>query len=117
MALKRVYVHADIYAPFRDALLAAISAFAVGDGFSEGVFLGPVQNRAQYDRVKEMIADAESQDVSLLSPEQGAVPDKGLFIVPTVVVNPPDDSRVVVEEPLGKYISLPLSRKADHISM
>jgi acyl-CoA reductase-like NAD-dependent aldehyde dehydrogenase len=29
---------------------------------------------------------------------------KGYFVTPTIISNPPDDSRIVVKEPFGKLV-------------
>ncbi|KAJ4188151.1 hypothetical protein NW759_016852 [Fusarium solani] len=103
IAIKRIYVHSSIY----DELVAEIAAVAqnlpVGDGFQEGVFLGPVQNSLQYDRVRNLLADIQNKSLKIATngAAQSATPNKGYFIMPTIVDNPPDDSRIVVEEPFG----------------
>jgi acyl-CoA reductase-like NAD-dependent aldehyde dehydrogenase len=40
LALKRIYIHADIYNEFRDAMVEYTKTLQVGDGTTEGVFLG-----------------------------------------------------------------------------
>jgi acyl-CoA reductase-like NAD-dependent aldehyde dehydrogenase len=40
LALKRIYIHADIYSEFRDAMVEYTKTLQVGDGTTEGVFLG-----------------------------------------------------------------------------
>jgi acyl-CoA reductase-like NAD-dependent aldehyde dehydrogenase len=105
VATKRMYIHRDIY----DAVAAALVAFAakvrVGDGADQGTDLGPIQNRVQFDRVKGIIADAKAQGLNMLV--GGDVPDgKGYFVPVTIIDNPPEDSRVVVEEAFGPVLPL-----------
>lgn len=110
IATKRMYIHDDIY----DEMLAAFHRLAkdavVGDGAQQGVQYGPVQNRAQYDRVRSLIDSARAEGLSLL---QGAdVPEgDGYFIPITLVDNPPEDAAVVTEEAFGPV--LPLLRFSD----
>jgi len=82
----------------------------VGDGAQQGVQYGPVQNRAQYDRVRGLIDDARAEGLTLL---QGAdVPESdGYFIPITLVDNPPENAAVVTEEAFGPI--LPLLRFSD----
>lgn len=48
MAIKRIYVHEKIYDEFRDAMVKFTKDnFKVGPASEEGVFLGPLQNKAQ----------------------------------------------------------------------
>jgi acyl-CoA reductase-like NAD-dependent aldehyde dehydrogenase len=76
----------------------------MGDGFKEGVFLGPVQNSMQYERVCGFFDDVEKQGYKVAV--GGKVPtSEGYFITPTIIDNPREDSRIVVEEPFG--MSLP----------
>lgn len=70
-----------------------------------GAMLGPVQNQLQFERVKDLLADIELQKLNLATGSTGATVGKGYFITPTVVDNPPDDSRIVVEEPFGMSFS------------
>ncbi|MEJ8847615.1 aldehyde dehydrogenase family protein [Variovorax rhizosphaerae] len=110
VAAKRIYVHDAIYEAFAQAFAAAAKAAPMGAGTQEGVMLGPVQNRPQYERVKELIAATRDAGHSFLA--GGDVPEgPGYFIPPTVVDNPPDDARVVVEEPFGPIV--PLLRFSD----
>ena len=52
LAIKRVYAHSDIY----DALCAELARLAeeavVDDGLKQGAQIGPLQNKAQYEKVK-----------------------------------------------------------------
>lgn len=105
IAAKRIYVHESIYDAFAQAFAAAAKATPMGPGTQEGVMLGPVQNRPQYERVKELIAATRNAGQRFLA--GGEVKDgPGYFIAPTVVDNPPDDARVVVEEPFGPIVPL-----------
>ncbi|KAI9146709.1 putative aldehyde dehydrogenase FUS7 [Paramyrothecium foliicola] len=105
--LKRIYVHESIFDEFRDALVKHIKAFTIGDGSKEGTTHGPLQNRMQYDRVKTFFDDIEKQGWKVatggkMEPE----PNGGYYITPTVIDRPPEDSRIVVEEPFGPIVPL-----------
>lgn len=105
IATKRLYIHDSAY----DALAAELTAIAnrvkTGNGLEQGTDLGPVQNRAQYERVKALIADAQAEGLTFLA--GGEVPEgKGYFIPVTLVDNPPEDSRVVAEEAFGPVLPL-----------
>jgi acyl-CoA reductase-like NAD-dependent aldehyde dehydrogenase len=63
----------------------------------------------QFERVKGFFADIEKEGMSI------AVGGKnpggtGYFITPTIIDRPPEDSRLVVEEPFGKRTFLLESR-------
>lgn len=109
VATKRLYIHADIYDRLRDRLHQLAKELPVGDGAQQGVRYGPIQNEAQYHRVLALLDDARAQGLTLL--EGGPVPDEGYFVPLTLVDNPAEDSRVVVEEAFGPV--LPLLRFED----
>lgn len=101
VASKRIYVHRDIYDEFRAALVSVVKSWKVGAATEEGVMLGPVQNKPQYDIVKGFVN--ESLDKGHKFALGGAVePGQGFFIQPTIIDNPPEDSRIVAEEPFGE---------------
>ncbi|MAF63324.1 MAG: aldehyde dehydrogenase [Blastomonas sp.] len=104
VATKRLYIHADIYDAMRDRLHTLAQSLPVGDGSQQGNRYGPVQNEPQYRRVCALIDDARAQGLTLL--EGAPVPDSGYFVPLTLVDNPPEDSRVVVEEAFGPVLPL-----------
>lgn len=104
VATKRMFIHADIYDQVRDRLHELAKATPVGDGAQQGNRYGPIQNEAQYRRVLDLIDDARATGLTLL--EGGSVPERGYFVPLTLVDNPPDDARVVVEEAFGPVLPL-----------
>lgn len=54
----------------------------------------------QFDRVKDLIASFDEDNLKVAVGDPKTTPTgKGHFIHPVIVDNPPDDSRIVVEEP------------------
>ncbi|ATU95473.1 aldehyde dehydrogenase family protein [Phyllobacterium zundukense] len=105
VAAKRLYIHEDIY----DELAAELVAFArtvkVGDGSDQGTDLGPIQNRMQFEKLKDLFADIKDRGQNvLLGGDIGEGP--GYFVPVTIVDNPPEDSRVVMEEAFGPVLPL-----------
>ncbi|KAL7765856.1 hypothetical protein ACKLNR_003772 [Fusarium oxysporum f. sp. zingiberi] len=102
IAIKRIFVHESIYDDVLETLASTVKSLPVGDGLESTTVMGPVQNHLQFDRVKSLLADIQSHGLKLAagstSPSDAG---KGYFITPTVVDNPPDASRIVVEEPFG----------------
>ncbi|MEM8937236.1 MAG: aldehyde dehydrogenase family protein [Pseudomonadota bacterium] len=105
VATKRLYVHEEVYDKLRDKLLEIAKATIVGDGSEQGVGLGPIQNKPQYNRVMELLEDAKANDLTLL---QGSdIPGgDGYFVPVTIVDNPPESSRVVQEEAFGPILPM-----------
>jgi acyl-CoA reductase-like NAD-dependent aldehyde dehydrogenase len=110
VAIKRLYIHADIYDAVAHELVEFAKTVTIGDGSLQGIDLGPVQNKAQFDKVKNLLDDARAQGQKFLIGGE-ASEGPGYFIPVSIVDNPPEDSRVVVEEAFGPV--LPLLRYDD----
>ncbi|QUT05738.1 aldehyde dehydrogenase family protein [Sphingobium phenoxybenzoativorans] len=105
VAAKRLYVHRDIYDQLSKALVDYATTVVVGDGSQQGTDLGPIQNKMQFEKLKDLLADARSSGLRFLL--GGDIPDgKGYFVPITLIDNPPEDSRVVVEEAFGPVLPL-----------
>lgn len=105
IASKRIYVHADIYDRLRDAIAAYAATVRIGDGADQGTQLGPINNRPQFDRVVDLIRDAQTQGYRFVT---GGLPDggRGYFVPVTILDNPPENSRIVQEEQFGPVMPL-----------
>ncbi|KAE9579211.1 hypothetical protein CGMCC3_g4806 [Colletotrichum fructicola] len=107
LTIKRIYVHTDIYPQFLQAFSAVVESFKPGDGFAEGVLLGPIQNETQFKKIQNMVSEVRSANLKIVSGNtSSATTGKGYFIAPVVVDNPPDDAPVVTQEPFGPVIPL-----------
>ena len=85
-------------------MVAHTKTLKIGNGTEEGVFLGPVQNSMQYERVKGFFDDVEKNGMKVAV--GGKVSESGgYFINPTIIDSPNEDSRIVQEEPFGMYLS------------
>ncbi|MCB1677192.1 MAG: aldehyde dehydrogenase family protein [Halioglobus sp.] len=109
-AIKRMYVHADIHDAIAQGLVQYSQYIEMGDGTREGVVLGPVQNKMQFDKVCALAASARQAGGRFLcggEPRGGA----GYFFPVSIVVDLPNDARLVQEEQFGPI--LPLIRYTD----
>ncbi|KAI0098142.1 Aldehyde/histidinol dehydrogenase [Nemania sp. FL0031] len=108
--IKRLYVHEDVYDTFLAAALAFIQHLKLGDGFEDGVFIPPLTNIEQFERVKALLADIKSSHLKLATgstePVPGAGQSTGYFIAPTIVDNPPDDCQLVCGEQFGPVLPI-----------
>jgi len=108
IAMKRLYVHESIYDEMCDELAAIAKASVVGDGLEQGTQIGPLQNKMQFEKVKEILEDARKHGTILAG---GEAPTKGYFIRPTIVRDITDGSRLVDEEQFGPV--LPVIKYSD----
>lgn len=109
IAMKRLYVHEKIYDEMCDELAAIANNTIIGDGLKQGTQLGPLQNKMQFEKVKELIEDAKKTGKVIAG---GDVPEeKGYFIRPTIVRDISDGTRLVDEEQFGPV--LPVIKYSD----
>ena len=109
IAMKRLYVHESIYDEMCDELAKIADAAIVGNGLEQGTQLGPLQNRMQFEKVKELLDDAKKTGKVIAG---GTVPDQaGYFIKPTIVRDITDGARLVDEEQFGPV--LPVIKYSD----
>jgi len=105
--IKRLYIHEDIYEEVRDALADFIATnIKVGDGTEADTDLGPIQNSMQYDKVKGYFADCHANGYEFAIGGEIDESAPGWFVPVSLVDNPPDNSRIVVEEPFGPILPL-----------
>jgi acyl-CoA reductase-like NAD-dependent aldehyde dehydrogenase len=112
MAVKRIYAHERIYDALCDALAAEARKAKVGSGLEPGVELGPIQNRAQYDRLVGLLEDTRRSGARILA--GGEVPSgPGYFFPPTLVADIDETSRLVREEQFGPIVPILKYRDVD----
>ncbi|MFQ5558553.1 MAG: aldehyde dehydrogenase family protein, partial [Acidimicrobiales bacterium] len=63
---KRLFVHDDVYDDVVAALDEVAANIAMGNGLDEGVMLGPVQNRPQFDKVRDLVDDARQRGATIV---------------------------------------------------
>ncbi|HEY7776178.1 MAG TPA: aldehyde dehydrogenase family protein [Kineobactrum sp.] len=101
-ALKRLYVHEDIYDDMCEALAAIARSVKTGDG-SEDPDFGPVQNKLQFEKVCAIAEDARASGARFLSGGE-PMPGPGYFFPVTIVADIGDNTRLVQEEPFGPIL-------------
>lgn len=97
---NRLYVQAGVYDAFARKLVAKVRELRVGDGFEDGVEIGPLIDQKAVEKVKEHIADALAHGGTLLA--GGGESERGSnFITPTVIAGATAEMRVAREETFG----------------
>ncbi|KAI1464446.1 aldehyde dehydrogenase [Daldinia caldariorum] len=108
--IKRLYVHESVYDTVVATLLAVLPHLKLGDGFADGAFIPPLTNVQQFERVRELLSEVERTGLKLIAgstkPTPGAGKYTGYFVAPTVIDNPPEDSKIVAEEQFGPVIPI-----------
>lgn len=107
VATKRIYIHQDIYESFLKAMIAFTKSIKVGSSDEAGVLVGPIQNEMQYEKVQQFFQDSKKNGYKFAVGTQEVEKSAGYFIQPTIIDNPPNDSRIITEEPFGTSPFLP----------
>jgi acyl-CoA reductase-like NAD-dependent aldehyde dehydrogenase len=105
MAVKRVFVPESMH----DAVVAELAVKAreikVGNGLDEGVEMGPVNNRPQFERVSVLVAEAVEAGATAVT---GGAPldGDGYFYAPTILTGVAEGTRIVDEEQFGPALPI-----------
>ena len=115
IAIKRLYVHESVYRPVVGALAKLAREVKVGGAFEEGVEVGPINNRPQFERVADLVEDARSRG-GRVAAGGAALARSGYFYPPTIVGDVGEGVRLVDEEQFGTALPiLKYSRLEDAI--
>src|SRR5260221_4765275 len=102
LAIKRLYVHDSMYDEMCEELGELAESTIVDDGIKQGTQMGPLQNKAQFEKVKGFLDDARRHGSIVAGGD--VLQRKGYFISPTIVRDISDDSRLVSEEQFGPVL-------------
>lgn len=96
----RFFVHDSIFEEYADRFTERAAATVVGNGTESGVEMGPLANDRRVPALSDLVEDARAKGAEVRT--GGArIGNKGYFFEPTVLVNVPEDARVMQEEPFG----------------
>ncbi|WP_420507191.1 NAD-dependent succinate-semialdehyde dehydrogenase [Nitratireductor aquimarinus] len=96
----RFFVHESIFDEYADAFVKRAAQTVVGNGVEPGVEMGPLANERRLPALSALVEDARARGAEVRT--GGArMSNAGYFFQPTVLVNVPDDARVMQEEPFG----------------
>jgi succinate-semialdehyde dehydrogenase/glutarate-semialdehyde dehydrogenase len=108
LAVKRLYLFEEIYDEFMEGLLQKVGNYRVGDPRTRPekpyIRMGPLHTAYQREEIEDQLADAVDKGADVLiggeRPEDPELQD-GFFFEPAVVVDVPEDSKLVTEEVFG----------------
>lgn len=107
--IKRLYVHDSLYDEMCDTLGAIAASCKVASGREADAQFGPIQNKAQYDKVCAYIEQAKRDGKVVVG---GDIPDGAGYFVPLTVIRDVSEGHAIVdEEPFGPV--LPVIRYSD----
>jgi succinate-semialdehyde dehydrogenase/glutarate-semialdehyde dehydrogenase len=113
LAVKRLYVFADVYDEFVESLAGKVKRYEVGDGRTKAekpnIRMGPLHTASQRQEVLDQIADAVNKGAELLI--GGNIPDRdelanGNYLHPALLLNVAENSKMVAEEVFGPALPI-----------
>ena len=111
-ALKRLYVPESRFDAICEAIAAEAATVVVGPGLQEGVKAGPVQNKPQLDRVRELTEGALAAGGEAF--HTGEIPDgPGYWFPTTLIRGVAEGVPLVDEEPFGPVMPILTYRDVD----
>lgn len=116
-APTRYLVHRRVYDEFVDGFAKGAAALTIGDGFEEGVDMGPVLNARRVGEMEEMVADAVNRGARIATGGT-RLGNRGFFYSPTVLADVPRDAMAMSTEPFGPLaLCLSVDSMEDAISV
>jgi acyl-CoA reductase-like NAD-dependent aldehyde dehydrogenase len=115
---SRLLVHRSIYDRFVEAVAKAASEYRIGMPLDESTEGGPINNRAQFNRIGEMVKMALSEGAKLAYGQEQPSRQPGFFLRPTVLRDVHNRMRIAQEEVFGPVIvAIPFDTEEEAISI
>ncbi|ESR25360.1 aldehyde dehydrogenase [Lutibaculum baratangense] len=109
IAGSRLLVQSSIYDEVCDRVLEKVRGIRLGNPLDPATEMGPVANRAQFDRILSLIAQAENEGAKLaLGGRQATGPglERGFFIEPTVLKDVEPSLTIARDEVFGPVLCI-----------
>ena len=108
IAPTRVLVPRERQAEAAAFAKAMFEATPVGDPLAEGMHIGPVVNKVQFDKIQDLIQSAIDEGATLVTggTDRPADLNRGYYIKPTVFADVTPDMRIAKEETFGPVATL-----------
>ncbi|RCK35921.1 aldehyde dehydrogenase [Thalassospira xiamenensis] len=119
VAGSRLLVQRNVVDRFLDMLVDGANRIPVGDPMDGATQIGPINNDAQYQTVRRLVAAGQKEGAELLA--GGVRPegyDEGYFLRPTVLGNVRNDMAIAREEIFGPVVSvIPFDDEAEAVAI
>ncbi|XP_006894444.1 PREDICTED: aldehyde dehydrogenase, cytosolic 1-like [Elephantulus edwardii] len=114
IAASKLFVEEAIYDEFVQRSVERAKKYVFGNPLTPGVNHGPQINKAQHNKIMELIESGKKEGAKL---ECGGGPwgNKGYFIQPTVFSNVTDDMRIAKEEIFGPVQQIMKFKSLDEV--
>lgn len=106
-SIERVYVDASIHDQFVEAVQKVLAGYRLGDPLDKATQIGPIISKQAKERIHEHIQDALDKGAKSANPENATfdtLPEKGNFVVPTLLIDVDHSMTVMKDETFGPVI-------------
>ena len=103
VSVQRVFVHEKICDEVAKRLAAMVKELIVGDPLDEKTEVGPLIVPGEVDRVEQWVNEAVEKGAVLLCGGQRL---SDFYYAPTVLLNPPEDTKISNQEVFGPVVCL-----------
>jgi succinate-semialdehyde dehydrogenase/glutarate-semialdehyde dehydrogenase len=115
-SIERVYVVERAASRFMERLMAEVDQVSMGSAMDEGSDLGPLLCAERRENVHRQVTEAVAGGAKVV--RGGKIPNgSGFFYPPTVVLDPPQDCRLMREETLGPVIPVMVTESLERAMM
>jgi len=105
-ATSRLIAQSAIAGPLVDRLAEEAKKITIGDGMGDGVLLGPLVSKAQYDKVLGYIEIGKREATLVCGGGRPAGFNAGYFVEPTIFTSVTPEARIWKEEIFGPVLSV-----------
>ncbi|UDL04693.1 NAD-dependent succinate-semialdehyde dehydrogenase [Marinobacter sp. CA1] len=113
---NRIFVQDEAMAAFGQKLAERVERMTVGNGMDDGIDIGPLINRAGWDKVHRHVSDALDKGGQLVAgPAPGSLSGDNLFYPPSVVAGVTPDMACFREETFGPLVPMASFRTEDEV--
>lgn len=110
----RFYVQQDVYKRFLSRFTEYADNIKLGDGMEGGSTMGPLSNSRRIEAMESFVIDARDRGAKILTGGKRRG-NQGYFYEPTVIVDVPDDSKVMTQEPFGPLAPIVTFKTFDEV--
>jgi succinate-semialdehyde dehydrogenase/glutarate-semialdehyde dehydrogenase len=101
----RFYVQDKAYDKFVSRFLSKVQNLKVGPGLEADTKMGPLAHKRRVPALASFVEDAGAKGAKMLAGGH-KIGDKGNFFEPTVIEEPPEDAKIMKDEPFGPILGL-----------
>ncbi|KAK3292116.1 Aldehyde/histidinol dehydrogenase [Chaetomium fimeti] len=106
-SIERVYVAEKIHDEFVSAVQDVLKGYRLGDPLDKDTHLGPVVSKKSQEAIERHVKDALDKGAVNATPANetfSKLPERGNFVVPTLLTNVTHDMKVMKDETFGPII-------------